>query len=57
MSIPDIMLILLAILAAISLVLYLIKRNRRDREELLPPGPDDPVEVNKTIAREREDEL
>ncbi|WP_346320736.1 hypothetical protein [Chitinophaga sp. YIM B06452] len=57
MSIPDIMLILLAILAAISLVLYLIKRNRRDREELLPPGPDDPVEVNKTITREREDEL
>lgn len=57
MSIPDIMLILLAVLAAVALVVFLVRKNRRDREELLPPGPDDPVEVNKTVAREREDEL
>lgn len=57
MSIPDIMLIVLAVLAGVFLVVFLIRRNRRDREELLPPSPDDPVEVNKTITREREDEL
>lgn len=57
MGIPDIMLILLVILAAISLVVFLIRRNRLDRKELLEPGPNDPVEVNKTVAKERDEEL
>ncbi|MBO9154146.1 FeoB-associated Cys-rich membrane protein [Chitinophaga sp. GCM10012297] len=57
MGIPDIMLLMLIVLAAIALVVFFIRRNRRDRKELFPPGPDDPVEVNKTITKERDDEL
>ncbi|MRG47161.1 hypothetical protein GFS24_18715 [Chitinophaga sp. SYP-B3965] len=50
-------LIVVIVLAAIALIAFLIKRNKRDRKELFPPGSTDPVEEEKKEQEGNEDRL
>lgn len=49
--------IVVTILAAIALVAFLIKRNKRDRKELFPSESSDPVAEEKKEQQGNEDKL
>ncbi|UYQ94490.1 hypothetical protein MKQ68_05220 [Chitinophaga horti] len=51
-------LILTVAIAAIALVIFLARRNRQDKEEILPPEvTDDPVLKTKRDQQAREDSI
>lgn len=53
----DIAIILLVALAAIALLVFLTRKNRRDKKELFTPEATDPVAEEKKEQQENKDNL